>query len=64
MIGGITPPFGILMFIACQLTGATMTGFVRDVMPFLVVLLAVVLLAVVLLVAFAPHTVLFLANRY
>ena len=59
MIEGITPPFAILMFIACQLTGATMTGFVRDVMPFLVVLLAVVLL-----VAFAPHTVLFLANRY
>ena len=41
MIGGITPPFGILMFIACQLTGATMAGFVRDVVPFLIVLLAV-----------------------
>jgi len=59
MIGGITPPFGILMFIACQLTGATMTGFVRDSIPFLIVLVAVVLL-----VAFVPQTVLFLANRY
>ena len=59
MIGGITPPFGILMFIACQLTGATMAGFVRDAVPFMIVLLAVVLL-----VAFVPQTVLFLANRY
>ena len=59
MIGGITPPFGILMFIACQLTGATMAGFVRDSIPFLIVLVAVVLL-----VAFVPQTVLFLANRF
>jgi hypothetical protein len=36
-----------------------MAGFVRDAMPFLLVLLAVVLL-----VAFVPETVLFLANRY
>jgi tripartite ATP-independent transporter DctM subunit len=59
MIGGITPPFGILMFIACQLTGATMTEFVHASLPFLVVLLVAVLL-----VAFVPETVLFLANRY
>ena len=59
MIGGITPPFGVLMFIACQLTGATMTEFVRDSIPFLVALLAIVLF-----VAFVPQTVLFLANRY
>jgi len=59
MIGGITPPFGVLMFIACQLTGATMTEFVRDSVPFLIALLAIVLL-----VAFVPETVLFLANRY
>jgi tripartite ATP-independent transporter DctM subunit len=59
MIGGITPPFGILMFIACRLTGATMGGFVRDALPFLIVLVGVVLL-----VAFFPQTVLFLANRY
>jgi tripartite ATP-independent transporter DctM subunit len=59
MIGGITPPFGVLMFIACQLTGATMTEFVRDSIPFLVALLAIVLF-----VAFVPETVLFLANRY
>ena len=59
MIGGITPPFGVLMFIACQLTGATMTEFVRDSIPFLVALLAIVIF-----VAFVPQTVLFLANRY
>ena len=59
MIGGITPPFGILLFIACQLTGSTMAGFVRASAPFLIVLVAVVLL-----VAFVPQTVLFLANRY
>lgn len=59
MIGGITPPFGVLMFIACQLTGATMTEFVRDSIPFLIALVAIVLF-----VAFVPETVLFLANRY
>ena len=59
MIGGITPPFGVLMFIACQLTGATMTEFVRASIPFLVALVAIVLF-----VAFVPQTVLFLANRY
>lgn len=59
MIGGITPPFGILLFLSCQLTGATMGGFVRAAMPFLIVLVAVVLL-----VAFVPQTVLFLADRY
>ena len=52
-------PSGVLMFIACQLTGATMTEFVRDAVPFLVALLAIVLF-----VAFVPGTVLFLANRY
>ncbi|HUP36373.1 MAG TPA: TRAP transporter large permease [Candidatus Limnocylindria bacterium] len=59
MIGGITPPFGILMFLSCQLAGSTMAGFTRAVVPFLIVLLAVVLL-----VAFVPETVLFLASRY
>jgi tripartite ATP-independent transporter DctM subunit len=59
MIGGITPPFGILMFLACRLSGATIGEFVRAVAPFLVVLVAVVLL-----VTFVPETVLFLANRY
>jgi tripartite ATP-independent transporter DctM subunit len=59
MIGGITPPFGVLMFIACQLTGATMTQFVRNGIPFLIALVAIVLF-----VAFVPETVLFLANRY
>jgi tripartite ATP-independent transporter DctM subunit len=59
MIGGITPPFGVLMFIACQLTGATMAEFVRASVPFLLALVAVVLLVV-----FVPGTVLFLAGRY
>jgi tripartite ATP-independent transporter DctM subunit len=59
MIGGITPPFGVLMFIACQLTGATMAEFVRASVPFLVALVAVVLLVV-----FVPGTVLFLAGRH
>jgi TRAP-type C4-dicarboxylate transport system permease large subunit len=59
MIGGITPPFGILLFLACQLTGASMGGFVRAAAPFLIALVAVVLLVV-----FVPQTVLFLAERY
>lgn len=59
MIGGITPPFGTLMFIACRLTKTSMIEFARASLPFYVALVLCVLL-----VAFFPQMVLFLANRY
>ena len=42
MIGGITGRLRRPQFIACPLTGATMTEFVRDSIPFLVALVAIV----------------------
>lgn len=35
-IGGITPPFGTLMFVTCQITDTKMERFVKAVIPFLI----------------------------
>lgn len=39
MIGGITPPFGSMMFTVCSITGCPLTGFIREVIPFIFALL-------------------------
>lgn len=44
MIGGITPPFGSMMFIACSLTKTPMEDFVKANMPFLITILIVLAL--------------------
>ena len=57
MIGLITPPVGITMFIACQLAGITVNDFTRAVWrPFLALVLAVIVCAL------WPEMVLFLPN--
>ncbi len=57
MIGLITPPVGITMFIACQLAGITVNEFTRAVWrPFLALVLAVIVCAL------WPGLVLFLPN--
>ena len=57
MIGLITPPVGITMFIACQLAGITVNDFTRAVWrPFLALVLAVIVCAL------WPELVLFLPN--
>ena len=35
-IGGVTPPFGTLMFVTCQITDTKMERFVKAVIPFLI----------------------------
>ena len=55
MIGLITPPYGILLFVINAVTGIPLRDIIRDVVPFLVVLLAA-LLAMILI----PDIVLFL----
>src|SRR5699024_2655457 len=35
MIGGITPPFGSMMFTVCSITECKLTDFVREVVPFI-----------------------------
>jgi tripartite ATP-independent transporter DctM subunit len=55
MLGLITPPYGLLLFIMTRIAEVPLRDIVRDVMPFLFVML--IALAIV---TFAPDTVLFL----
>ena len=57
MIGGITPPFGSMMFTTCSITHVAIGDFVKEVWPFIVALLAVLLV-----VTYMPQVVLFLPN--
>ncbi len=44
MIGGLTPPFGSMMFTVCSIVDIKLEKFVREVWPFIVALLLVLLL--------------------
>ena len=44
MIGGITPPFGSMMFTTCGITGCSISDFLKEVWPFILCLVAVLLL--------------------
>lgn len=57
MIGGITPPFGSMMFTTCAITGATVGDFVKEIMPFIFALLVVLVI-----VTYMPSVVMFLPN--
>lgn len=57
MIGGITPPFGSMMFTTCAITGVTVGQFVREVWPFIVALVLILLV-----VTYMPGLVMFLPN--
>jgi len=57
MIGLLTPPFGIVLFVLAQVSGLKFAEVVKSTMPFLIPLLAVLLLIV-----FVPEVVTFLPN--
>ncbi len=59
MIGLVTPPYGLLLFIMTNIAAVPMRALVREVMPFLAVLVAA--LALITLV---PDTVLFLPRLF
>lgn len=44
MIGGITPPFGSMMFTTCGITGCPISEFLKEVWPFIICLLVVLLI--------------------
>jgi tripartite ATP-independent transporter DctM subunit len=44
MIGGLTPPFGSMMYTVCAITGCRFADFVREVWPFIISLLVVLAL--------------------
>lgn len=55
MIGGITPPFGSLMFTTCSVTKVPVTDFIKEVWPFILALLAVLIA-----ITYIPDLVMFL----
>ena len=57
MIGGITPPFGSMMFTTCSITKVPVGEFMKEVWPFIIALIIVLLI-----VTYIPSIVLFLPN--
>ncbi len=57
MIGGVTPPFGSMMFLTCSIVRVSIKEFVKEVMPFIVALLVVLVI-----VTFCPKLMLLLPN--
>ena len=55
MLGLITPPYGLLLFIMTNIAGVPLRDVVRDVLPFLFGMIAVLIL-----ITFVPETVLWL----
>lgn len=56
-IGGVTPPFGTVMFVVCSVLKLSVSKFIKEIWPFLIVLFIVLLL-----VTYFPQIVLFLPN--
>ena len=59
MIGLITPPFGLVMYVVCSLLGVRIADFTREALPFLLALLLTLLT-----VTYVPDIVLFLPRLY
>lgn len=55
MIGLVTPPFGLVMFVVCDILKVTITDFTRELWPFLLALVAILLT-----ITYVPELVLFL----
>jgi TRAP-type C4-dicarboxylate transport system permease large subunit len=55
MIGLITPPYGLLLFLMMKIADVTLKDLVREVMPFLVVMIGALAL-----ITFMPGLVLWL----
>ncbi len=59
VIGGVTPPVGVCLFVASQIGRVSMGTATRELMPFLLVLVVVLLL-----VAFVPQLTLYLPSLF
>lgn len=59
MIGLITPPYGLLLFVINATTGIPLKGIIRDVLPFLFILIVALLVMVLV-----PDTVLWLPRQF
>ncbi|MCC5910454.1 MAG: TRAP transporter large permease [Clostridiaceae bacterium] len=59
MIGGLTPPFGSMMFTVCSIVDVKLEDFIKEVWPFIAALLAVLLL-----VTYSESAALFTLNLF
>lgn len=57
MIGGITPPYGSMMFTCCAITGCKLDEFIKEVIPFIIALIVVLVV-----ITYIPGLVTFLPN--
>ena len=57
MIGGVTPPFGSMMFTTCSITKIPIAEFVRESIPFIIALLVALLI-----VTYWPWLIMLLPN--
>jgi len=57
MIGGLTPPFGSMMFTVCSIVGVRLGGFIKEVWPFIVALIVVLFI-----VTYSESIALFIPN--
>ena len=57
MIGGITPPFGSMMFTTCSITKVPVGEFIKEIWPFIIALIIVLLI-----VTYIPSIVMFMPN--
>lgn len=56
-LGGVTPPFGTVMFVVCSVLKLPISKFIKEVWPFLIVLFGVLMV-----LTYFPGIVLFLPN--
>ena len=59
MIGLITPPYGLLLFIMTNIAGVSLSSLIREVFPFLLAMLAALLL-----ITLVPGVVLWLPRMF
>jgi TRAP-type C4-dicarboxylate transport system permease large subunit len=59
MIGLLTPPFGLLLFIVANMTGQPLARIVRECVPFIAAAIAVLAI-----ITFVPDTVLWLPRVF
>jgi TRAP-type C4-dicarboxylate transport system permease large subunit len=59
LLGNLTPPFGLLMFLSCNIAGCSIAAFTREVWPYLIALTLVILLLALFpqIVLWLPHVV-------
>jgi len=57
MLGGVTPPFGSMMFTTCSVTRVAVADFVKEVWPFILALLFALMV-----VTYFPALIMFLPN--